>query len=101
MAVKIKANDLLSLIPDEKLAEISAETAVDRGVKKFTGHLFFKLLLYSMIKTERVSLRAIENFFQSRPFRFLVGLAPGDRTRHSSISERLGHIKVEFFQKLF
>lgn len=101
MAIKINASELLDLIPASKLAELSAETEVDKGVKKFTGRLFFKLLLYSIIKTDRISLRSIERFFNSRPFRFLMNLHPSERTRHTSISDRLEHIKVVFFQKLF
>lgn len=101
MAAKIDANTLLDLIPADKLAELSVETQVDKGVKKFTGHLFFKLLLFSLIKTDRISLRAIEHFYNSGAFRLQVGLHPAERTRHSSISERLEHIKVDFFKKLF
>ncbi len=101
MAKKINASKLLDLIPESKLAELAAETQVDKGVKKFTGRLFFKLLLYSIIKTDRISLRSIERFFNSRPFRFLLNLHPSEQTRHSSISDRLEHIRVDFFQKLF
>lgn len=100
MAVKIKAEELLELIPDEKLAELAAETQVDRGVKKFTGHLLFKLLLYSVIKSNKVSQRVIESFFNSRPFQFLMKLEVGSRTRHSTISERLAHVDVDFFRGL-
>ena len=100
MSTKINANALLDLIPADKLAEIAVETQVDKGVKKFTGHLFFKLLLFSVIKTERISLRSIERFYNSGAFRFQMGLHPDERTRHSSISERLEHIQVGFFQRL-
>jgi len=96
----IKAEELLELIPEEKLAEFAAETQVDYGVKKFTGHLLFKLLLYSVIKSNKVSQRVIESFFNSRPFQFLVNLEAGSRTRHSTISERLAHVDVAFFRRL-
>ncbi len=43
MSAKIKAEELLKFIPEEKLTELAAETQVDYGVKKFTGHLLFKL----------------------------------------------------------
>lgn len=101
MVPKVNANDLLELIPESKLAELAAETEVDKSVKKLKGSLFFKLLLYSIIKTDRVSLRSIERFFNSLPFQFLMGLHPNEKTRHSSISERLEHINVDFFQRLF
>ena len=84
MAAKIDANTLLDLIPADKLAELSVETQVDKGVKKFTGHLFFKLLLFSLIKTDRISLRAIEHFYNSGSFRFSAVV--GVRTNTSGYS---------------
>jgi transposase len=101
MSAKITAEALLDLIPETKLDELALETQVDHGVKKFTGHLLFKLLLYSCINSTRVSQRVIETFFNSRPFQFLMNLPPGSRTRHSTISERLAHVKVDFFQSIY
>jgi hypothetical protein len=100
MPDKINAESLLNLVPTDKLAELAVATRVDHGVKKFTGHLLFKLLVYSMIKTEKASQRTIESFFNSRQFHCLAGLEPNVRTRHSSISERLAQVNVDFFRKL-
>ena len=101
MPAKINAEALLDLIPESKLEALALETQVDHGVKKFTGHLLFKLLLYSCINSTKVSQRVIESFFNSRPFQFLMNLPPGSRTRHSTISERLAQVKVGFFQGLY
>ena len=101
MDIKIRADELLKLIPAEKLAEIAVETKVDFGVKKFTGHLLFSLLLYSVIKSAKVSQRAIEAFYNSEAFQWQMQLPPHEQTRHSSIAERLAHVKIEFFEKLF
>lgn len=89
------------MIPEEKLRELAVATRVDHGVKKFTGHLLFKLLLYSVIHSNKVSQRVIEAFYNSLPFQFLMKLGPHERTRHSSISERLAQVKVDFFRQLF
>ncbi len=62
MIAKKKAEELLEMIPESKLVELAAETKVDHGVKKFTGHLLFKLLLYSIIHSNKVSPRVIEAF---------------------------------------
>ncbi|MEZ4927795.1 MAG: IS4 family transposase [Saprospiraceae bacterium] len=97
----VSAESLINLIPESTLEEFALETQVDRGVKKFTGHLMFKLLLYSLLNSTKVSQRVIESFFNSRQFQFLMNLVPGDQTRHSTISERLSHVKVDFFQRIY
>lgn len=101
MKQKIGVEELLSLIPESKLDELAALTEVDHSVKKLKGHVLFKLLLYSVIKSERVSTRVIETFFNSRSFQFLTDQPPQSRIRHSSISERLAQVEVNFFVKLY
>jgi hypothetical protein len=101
MTQKIGVEELLGLIPESKLNELAVSTEVDHSVKKLKGHVLFKLLLYSVIKSERVSSRVIEAFFNSRSFQFLADLPLQSKTRHSSISERLAHVEVSFFEKIY
>ena len=101
MTQKIGVEELLGLIPESKLNELAVSTKVDYSVKKLKGQVLFKLLLYSVIKSERVSSRAIETFFNSRSFQFLANLPLQSKTRHSSISERLAHVEVSFFEKIY
>lgn len=101
MTQKIGVEELLGLIPESKLNELAVSTEVDYSVKKLKGQVLFKLLLYSVIKSERVSSRAIETFFNSRSFQFLANLPLQSKTRHSSISERLAHVEVSFFEKIY
>lgn len=100
MKQKVSAENLIKLIPDELLAQLAAETEVDYQVKKLKGSVLFKLLLYSILKTERMSQRVIERFFNSRQFQFLAGFDTKERTRHTSISDRLANIEVSFFERL-
>ena len=101
MTQKIGVEELLGLIPESKLNELAVSTEVDYSVKKLKGQVLFKLLLYSVIKSERVSSRAIETFFNSRSFQFLANLPLQSKTRHSSISGRLAHVEVSFFEKIY
>lgn len=101
MTQKIGVEELLHLIPESKLNEFAVSTEVDHSVKKLKGHVLFKLLLYSVIKSDRVSSRVIEAFFNSRSFQFLADLPLHSKTRHSSISERLAHVEVNFFEEIY
>ncbi|MDO8336189.1 MAG: IS4 family transposase [Candidatus Saccharibacteria bacterium] len=101
MTQKIGVEELLHLIPESKLHEFAVSTEVDHSVKKLKGHVLFKLLLYSVIKSDRVSSRVIEAFFNSRSFQFLADMPLQSKTRHSSISDRLAHVEVSFFEKIY
>ena len=96
----VSAESLLKLIPDELLDQFAAETMVDYQVKKLKGCVLFKLLLYSILKTDKISQRVIEQFFNSRQFQFLAGFAAPKSTKHTSISDRLACIEVSFFERL-
>lgn len=101
MTQKIGVEELLHLIPESKLNEFAVSTEVDHSVKKLKGHVLFKLLLYSVIKSDRVSSRVIEAFFNSRSFQFLADVPLQSKTRHSSISDRLAHVEASFFEKIY
>ena len=100
MKQKVSAESLIKLIPDELLEQLSAQTKVDYQVKKLKGSVIFKLLLYSILKTERISQRVIERFFNSRQFQFLADFDREQSTKHTSISDRLANIEVSFFERL-
>lgn len=100
MKKTVSAESLLKLIPEELLEQLSAETLVDYQVKKLKGCILFKLLLYSILKTEKISQRVIEHFFNSRQFQFLAGFEVKKSTKHTSLSDRLASIEVSFFEQL-
>ena len=50
------ANEVIGLIQKHVFIDLSAETKVDHQVKKLTGEMMFKLLLFSMPSTNRLSI---------------------------------------------
>jgi Transposase DDE domain len=94
-------NKLLSFIPDDKLEAFSFATKVDKYTKKLTGKLFFKLLLYCCLTEKDTSLRGAKSSLESAIFRTLAGITGEISVSHSSISERLNVIEVDYFERIF
>ncbi|MBU2652069.1 MAG: IS4 family transposase [Bacteroidetes bacterium] len=98
----IGASDLIKLIPDELLLDLAAETNVDYQVKKLYGRNVFNLLLFGLLENERIGLRSLEDFYNSRKFRALFKL-PGTMptAKFNSFSARLAKMNVDFFSKAY
>ena len=97
---KIECADLFNMIPKDLLQNIEKETNVNHQVKKLSGILTLKLLLFSLLNSERVSLRVMEEIFNSDQFK--VFSQKGNRkTKHSTIGDRVSHINSDFFEKIF
>lgn len=62
-------DELLKLIPTNTFEDLSAETKVDFQVKKLTGETMFKLILFSMLNSDNLSLRVMESFLSSAKFK--------------------------------
>lgn len=92
--------DLIQLLPTEVLEQAASVTGVDHQVKKLTGEIMFKLLLMSVLCSERVSLRVMENIFSGYRFKHLTGIENETKTRFTSLSDRLQHIPAAYFEKL-
>lgn len=89
------------LLPDQELNKIAKRTKVNYYVKVLDGKSIFYLILYALVECQRNSLRTMEDIFNSPQFKFLFNLDSSQTVRHSSISERLGVINVEFFQQAY
>lgn len=98
---KINVPDLLSLLPDELLDELSASTQVDKWVKKLPGKLFIKLLLYSVLNNERLSLREISSDLEDTVFQGFAPEAVDQVVGWTGIRERLIHIKLPFVEQVY
>ena len=98
---QITVKQLLSLIPDETLSALAAETGVDHQAKVLFGKSMFYLLLYGLAESERTSLRSLEDIFNSRRFKLLFNLDSGQTTRYNSISDRLACMNLAFFEKAY
>lgn len=98
---KIPITELLSILPDKELNKIARQTKVNYYVKVLDGKSIFYLILYALIECQRNSLRTMEDIFNSPQFKFLFNLDSSQTVRHSSISERLSLINIEFFHKAY
>lgn len=97
----ITVKELLSIIPDDKIKALASNTKVDYCTKVLYGRSVFYMLLYSLLESDRTSLRTMEDTFNSAKFKFLFNLDQSQTVRHSSISERLSVMDVSFFESLF
>lgn len=97
----ITAKALLNMIPDEEMANLALDTEVDYQVKKLYGRNLFYLLLYGLMESSRTSLRSLEDVYKSEKFRLLFNLNNPKDIKFNTISTRLGHVNIEFFEKAF
>ena len=96
----MKAADLLKLIPAHLFRDLAIETKVDSQVKKLSGEVRFKLILFSMLNSEKMSLRVMETFLQSAQFKSFTrfDILEG---KYNSIRDRICTINAEYFEQLF
>ena len=97
----IKVQDLLKLIPDDLLADLSSETNVDYQVKKLYGRNVFSLLLFGLIESDRLGLRSLEDFYNSTHYKVLFNIPNKNTTKYNSLSARLATMNVDFFRKAY
>ena len=99
--IKITCAELLEFVPDDLLKEMEKKTRVNYQVKKMNGKIMFKLLLMSLLDSKNISLRVIEEIYNSPQFTTLSTKKKNDKTKHSTISGRLANIDYTFFKKIF
>jgi len=92
----MKADTLLRFIPQETLEFLASESKVDNQVKKLDGITMFKLILFSMLHSEKVSLRVMETLYLSMQFKMIGGLTD-ETTKFNSIRDRISTINSDFF----
>jgi hypothetical protein len=98
---KISVKQLLALLPDQFLEQLSCQSSVDRYTKVLHGRKMFYLLLYGMLENERLSQRSLEDTFNDPLFKQLFSLDGDESVRRSSISERLGRIDAAYFEQIY
>lgn len=72
----MNAAELLELIPDDLLEELSVSTEIDRYAKKLQGKVIFKLLIYCIVTHKDNSLRKMESAFESMGFAIINNEKP-------------------------
>jgi hypothetical protein len=93
-------NELLRLIPSNTFRDLAVETKVDAQVKKLSGEVMFKLILFSMLNSDKLSLRVMETFLHSARFKSFSHFDILD-SRYNSIRDRICTINAVYFEKLF
>lgn len=96
----MKVEEIISYISDEELDFLALATSVDVQVKKLHGSKVFKIILYSMLNSTRISLRVMESIISSSRFKFISGIDDLD-TKYNSLRDRLCTINCTFFERLF
>ena len=86
---------------DGDLERFACESNVNRYTKKLEGALVFKLLIYCIVTEKDTSLRGMQSALESALFQSLHASGTPDSIAHSSISDRLSQISVDFFEKIF
>lgn len=97
---KISAEQIIGLVPDSLLDDLSSEVGVDYSVKKLKGKIIFKLFLYSILNCKSISLRILEAIYNSDKFKNLFQLGK-IKIKHSGIANRLTNINYQYFEKIF
>lgn len=97
----VLADDLLQILGESFLQELVRDLQADKWVIKLKTATVFKLVLYSMLDSERLSLRTMSDQYTSVPFQILEQSIVGQSTAHSSIRDRLIQIDVRFFSRIY
>ena len=98
---KTNIQQILRLIPDNLLSKLALNTKVDYCAKILQGERLFYLLLYAILRSERISQRYLEDVFKTNHFKFLFNYSVDLKVSHSSISEKLSKINLDFFKQSY
>ena len=90
---KVRAIDILRMIPCEELAKLSLSTKVDYCAKALSGERVFYLLVYAFLAADEVSQRKLETVFNTDMFKTLFNISLDAKVTHGSISTRLSKIE--------
>jgi len=100
-AQSVLASELVALLGDNLLEDLAKSLQADKWVIKLKTATVFKLVLYSLLDSERISLRTMADQFTSIPFQTLEQSIVGQSTAHSSLRDRLINIDVRFFERIY
>lgn len=100
-AKNVLASELIDLIGQEYLSSLSKELGSDKWVIKLESKTVFNLLIYSLLESNRVSLRSMADNYSTAIFKAIETLAEDAQTRHSSIRDRLTQIDLTYFERIY
>lgn len=97
----LSVNELLALLPDSEIEKLTAELDVDKWVRKLKAVSVFKLVLFTLLSSERMSLRVMEENYKDPLYQALVPALASDDVSHVGIRGRLMKMNSEFCKKLY
>lgn len=100
-AQSVGVGDIFQLLDSNSLESLVKELDSDKWVIKLKTVVVFKLILYSLLDSERISLRTMATQFESAPFQILEQSILGQTSAHSSLRDRLVNIDVRFFSRIY
>lgn len=98
---RVLVADLLKYFDPKWIDDLVARYQSDKYVTKLSTQAMFKLIMYSLLDSERISLRTMADNFSTPDFQALEQTVMGQTTAHSSIQSRLCTMEVGFFQKMY
>ena len=96
---KVKVSELISLIPNHLYVFLADVYQSNKWVKKLRSEVLFKLIIYTLLSTERLSLRVLQAQASSSMFAVLARLSI-DELAHTTIRARLLEIDSGYFRDL-
>jgi hypothetical protein len=98
----LQLSKLLHLIPDDLFVEIIRDTKVDYYAKALKGKMLFNMLFYAILTIDKLGQRGLADVFSSPQFRLLFNVETEKTSlSHSSVSDRLSVINVDFFRQVY
>lgn len=97
----MEISTILNQIPKELTDKLAEETGINHSIQRLRGRVMLDLLLFGMIRSERLSTRTLEHFYNSSLFSSFSSKDKGHQTRHSSIASRLNTMNPDYFKALF
>lgn len=97
----VRVSELIGMIPQDYIEQLALDLQVDKWVKKLKGVSLFKLVLFSILQGERLSLRVMEDNASDPLLKILAPAFAADEVTWGGIRDRLIHVKSEFFRRLY
>ena len=98
---KTRVSELLELLPASYLEDLARDLVADKWVKKLKTVPLFKLIFFSILQSDRLSLRVMEENISDPLFQALAPALNADEATWGGIRDRLMHVKSAFFQQLY
>ncbi len=98
---KVSVTDLIDYIPDDVIENLAVALQTDKWIKKLKSNTFFKLILFSLLDSERLSLRIMEENYNDPVFQSLAPTLDADKIVHTGIRDRLMNINCDLFKGIY